>query len=68
MLIRSVWFSPNVPLCIMEHLHLGLICLKEIVPEVLWYVQLYLCTLSLQSLTFAQKIVETNGSSNVVLF
>ncbi len=37
-------FSPNVPLCIMvKHLHFGLICSKDIVLEVLWFVQMQLC-------------------------
>ncbi|MEE6527760.1 hypothetical protein FKM82_029362 [Ascaphus truei] len=43
-LICCVWFSPNVALCIMtKHLHFGLVCPKDIVPEVLWFVQMQLC-------------------------
>ncbi len=44
----SLGFSSNVALCIMtKHLHLGLICSKEIVLEVLWFVQMQVCKLKL---------------------
>ncbi|MEE6509716.1 hypothetical protein FKM82_027428 [Ascaphus truei] len=43
-LICCVWFLPSVALCIVaKHLHFGLICRKDIVPEVLWFVQMQLC-------------------------
>ena len=43
-LICCVWFSPNVLLCVMtKHLHFGLVSPKDIVPEVLWSVQMQLC-------------------------
>lgn len=44
MLICCVWFSPNVALCIhLKHLHFGLVSPKDIVPEVLSFVQMQLC-------------------------
>ncbi|MED6269920.1 hypothetical protein CHARACLAT_004448 [Characodon lateralis] len=37
--IFCVWFSPNVVLSIMaKHLHFGLICTKDIVPEVMCFI------------------------------
>jgi len=37
-------FCPNVALCIMaKHLYFCLVCLKNIIPEVLWFVQMQLC-------------------------
>lgn len=43
-LICCAWFSPNVPLCIMgQRLHFGFVCLKDVLPEVLWLVQMQLC-------------------------
>ena len=43
-LICCVWFPPNVLLCIRtKHLHFGLVCPKDIVPEVLCFVQMQLC-------------------------
>lgn len=35
------WFSPNMALA--KHLYFGLVCLKDIVPEVLWCSKLQLC-------------------------
>lgn len=43
-LIRRVWFSPNmVPGVLAKHLHVGLICSKDIVPDILRFVQKHLC-------------------------
>ncbi len=43
-LICSLRFSPNMALSLMvKHLHFGLICSKDIVLEVLWFVQMQLC-------------------------
>lgn len=37
-LVCCVRFSPNVVLCIMsKHLHCGRVCLKDLIPEVLWF-------------------------------
>ncbi|MEE6509708.1 hypothetical protein FKM82_027409 [Ascaphus truei] len=36
--------TQNVALCTMaKHLHFGLVCPKDIVQEVLWFVQMQLC-------------------------
>jgi len=38
------WLMPNLALCIIaKHLHFALICPKDIVPEVLTFVQMQLC-------------------------
>ncbi len=40
-LMCSLRFSPNTALCFMaKHHHFGLICSKDIVLEVLWFVQM----------------------------
>ncbi len=40
-LMCSLRFSPNMALCLMaKHHHFGLICSKDIVLEVLWFVQM----------------------------
>lgn len=44
LLICRVWFLPNKALCIMaRHLYSGLVCLKDIISEVLRFIQMRPC-------------------------
>lgn len=39
---KCVWFTPNMVLCVIEHLYLGLNHPENIAPEVFWFVQMQL--------------------------
>lgn len=48
--------SPNVVLCFMAgHLHFDLLCAKDIVPEVLWFLQIKFANLSGAAMFFLRK-------------
>jgi len=68
-LVLGVWFSLNVKLWL-KHLHISLICPKDIVPEVLRFVQMNLCKpkLSCHVPLRENRLSPGNPSNQAIIF